>query len=104
VTATRRHHNDDDVFYFVERIRNASKPEIARLLLTIPDGIVGSHGEQLRAACRYEQFPEGANFLLMRATAFDAVRTAEGKLPRGASEPLERWRAAMVEFSRSAAA
>lgn len=91
----------DEVMYFVERIHAAvDQREIARLLLTIPDAIVHSHGEQLRAACRYEHFAEGASYLTMRETSFAAVRTAEGELPRGAREPMERWRNAMLAFSR----
>jgi hypothetical protein len=91
-----------DKLPIVEQIRcAASSREIAAIILRLPDAVLLAHGEVLMAECRKARFTEGAQFILMRQVAMDAVRDRAGRLPDAASLPLENWRVALAAFSQS---
>lgn len=92
----------DTDLHIVEQIKLAhGRREIAQILLRVPDGILMTHGEVLRAECRRAHFNEAVHFIELRLSALDAVRDSAGRLPDQVQIPLESWRSSFAAFARS---
>lgn len=85
-------------------IAAASDARRAAIILRLPDALTFTHAEPLMAACRDAGFVAGAEFILIRSTAFSAVRQIDGRLPAPIAAAIQTARAVLIDLIAAPAA
>lgn len=90
---------DDGAFPPAAQIITApSHARRAAIILRLPDALTFTHAEPLMAACRDTGFAAGAEFILIRSTAFSAVRQIDGRLPAAIAAAIQTARAVLIDL------